>query len=60
MVARMRSGRGGIGYEACASLYVQRERGSVRDQMMMIPSWPPLLALVWEARYRDPVQVGYR
>jgi hypothetical protein len=24
------------------------------------PSWPPLLALIWGARSRDPVQVGYR
>jgi hypothetical protein len=23
-------------------------------------SWPPLLALIWGARSRDPIQVGYR
>jgi hypothetical protein len=23
-------------------------------------SWPPLLVLIWGARSRDPVQVGYR
>jgi hypothetical protein len=26
----------------------------------MSPSWPLLLALIWGARSRDPVQVGYR
>jgi hypothetical protein len=58
MVAQMRSGRGGRSHEACASLCVWRERGFVQDQMP-IPSWPPLLALIWEARSQDPVQVGY-
>jgi hypothetical protein len=24
------------------------------------PPWPPLLALIWEVRSRDPIQVGYR
>jgi hypothetical protein len=24
------------------------------------PSWPPLITLIWGARSRDPVQVGYR
>jgi hypothetical protein len=23
------------------------------------PPWPPLLALIWGARSRDPVQIGY-
>jgi hypothetical protein len=27
---------------------------------LSLPSWPPLLALIWGARSRDPVQVGYR
>jgi hypothetical protein len=40
---------------ACSSLCV----GSMRDEIDS-PSWPPLLALIWGARSRDPVQVGYR
>jgi hypothetical protein len=39
---------------ACASLCV----GSMRDQVSMRDcpsSWPPLLALIWRARSRDPV-----
>jgi hypothetical protein len=58
MVGQMRSGRGGRSYEACASLCVRRDRGSMRDQMK-IPSWPPLLAIIWGARSQDSVQVGY-
>jgi hypothetical protein len=44
---------------ACASLCA----GSMRDQVSMRdcpPFWPPLLALIWGARSRDPLQVGYR
>jgi hypothetical protein len=33
--------------------------GSMRDQIGS-PSWSPLLALIWGARSRDPVQVSYR
>jgi hypothetical protein len=40
--------------------YARGEIGSMRDQRSLCPSWPPLLALIWEARSRDPVQVGYR
>jgi hypothetical protein len=54
MVAQMRSARGGRSSVAYASLCVRTERGSVRDQMLM-PSWPPHLALIWGARSRDPV-----
>jgi hypothetical protein len=46
--------------EAYASLCAWGEMGSVRDQMYLSLSWPPLLALIWGARSRDPVQVGYR
>jgi hypothetical protein len=59
MVAQMRSGRGGRSYEACASLCVRREGGSVRDQMASA-FLAALLALIWGARSRDPVQIGYR
>jgi hypothetical protein len=55
----MRSDRGERSYKACASLCERREKGSVRDQMPM-HSWLPVLALIWGARSRDPVQVGYR
>jgi hypothetical protein len=36
-------------------------RSSVYTRLdCLSPSWPPLLALIWEARSRDPIQVGYR
>jgi hypothetical protein len=35
-------------------------RSGVYARLEIHPSWPPLLALIWGARSRDPVQVGYR
>jgi hypothetical protein len=35
-------------------------RGIYAISDCLYPSWPPLLALIWGARSRDPVQVGYR
>jgi hypothetical protein len=29
-------------------------------EIVLIPSWPPLLTLIWGARSRNPVQVDYR
>jgi hypothetical protein len=42
----------------CANLCV----ASMRDQILcqIVPSWPPLLALIWGTKSRDPVQLGYR
>jgi hypothetical protein len=57
MVAQMKSGYGQK--EACASLCA-RGRWDLCEIRCLLPSWPPLLALIWGARSRDPVQVGYR
>jgi hypothetical protein len=35
-------------------------RGIYARSDCLPPSWPPLLALIWGAKSRDPVQVGYR
>jgi hypothetical protein len=35
-------------------------RSGVYARLEIHPSWPPLLALIWGARSRDLVQVGYR
>jgi hypothetical protein len=35
-------------------------RSVVYARLEIDPSWAPLLALIWGARSRDPVQVGYR
>jgi hypothetical protein len=35
-------------------------RSCVYARLEIDPSWPPLLALIWGARFRDLVQVGYR
>jgi hypothetical protein len=35
-------------------------RSGVYARLDCLPSWPPLLALIWGARSRDLVQVGYR
>jgi hypothetical protein len=35
-------------------------RSGFYARLEMSSSWPPLLALIWGARSRDPVQVGYR
>jgi hypothetical protein len=32
----------------------------IRFYARLSPSWPPLLALIWGTRSRDPVQVSYR
>jgi hypothetical protein len=35
-------------------------RSGVYARLEIDPPWPPFLALVWGARSRDQVQVGYK
>jgi hypothetical protein len=44
---------------ACASLCTWGGKAYARLHCSLL-SWPPLLVLIWGARSRDPVQVGYR
>jgi hypothetical protein len=58
--AQMRSGESGRRWRVLAYACGIYARSDVYTRFEISPSWPPLLALIWGARSRDLVQVGYR
>jgi hypothetical protein len=44
--------------EACSSLCAWGD--GIYARLVVSPSWPPLLTLIWAARSRDLAQVDYR
>jgi hypothetical protein len=58
--AQMRSGGGGRRWRVLAYARGIYARSGVYVRLEIDPSRPPLLALIWGARFWDPVQVCYK